>query len=110
MRSYLVQELRAIDMKTITSHLREHYKTPLEGLFWLPLPRNLWAETQKEHAQECGPYYMALELGQDWLKLELLVRSQQKLRCHCIVYADSRQREAMIDSVDELIRNRDIAV
>ncbi|WP_291318227.1 hypothetical protein [Desulfonatronospira sp.] len=111
MRSYMIQDIRPADMETITDYLRETgYKSPLEGIFWLPLPQELLGKAQKDHSGLCGPYYLALELGQDWLRLEFLVRSEQKLRCECIMYADARQREAMIDFVDELIRNRDVAV
>ncbi len=110
MRSYMIQDLKPRDMEKLVSHLQQNYKAPLEGLFWLPLPPEIWGSAQLEHAGECGPYYLALELGPDWVNLELLVRSEQRLRCSCITYADSRQREAMIDMVDELIKNRDISV
>ncbi|WP_291323615.1 hypothetical protein [Desulfonatronospira sp.] len=111
MRSYMIQDIKPADIHKITSHLQETgYKNPLDGLFWLPLPRSLWASDQEEHSHQCGPYYLALELGPDWLRLEFLVRSEQRLRCDCIKYADSRQREAMMEFLDQLIRNRDIAV
>ncbi len=111
MRSYMIQELRPADMDKITAFLHEKgYKCPLDGIFWLPLPVDLWGAEQQKHREECAPFYLALELGPDWIRLELLVRSEQKLRCSCIMYADSSQRETMIDFVDDLIKNLDIAV
>lgn len=111
MRSYMIQDITPRDMDTITTHLKETgYKSPLDGIFWLPLPESLLGKAQQEHNSQCSPYYLALELGQDWLRLEFLVRSEQRLRCDCIMYADPRQREAMMEFLDELIRNRDIAV
>ena len=110
MRSYLVQEISLLDMsKLLEAITREAYKNPVDGLFWFILPEHLLSRGQKEH-QGCGPHYLALEAGDNWLKLELLVRCEQKLRCDCIAYANPQQREFMINYLDQLIRNQDVRV
>jgi hypothetical protein len=110
MRSYIVQEINSSDMDKVLETLgREAYKVPMDGIFWFLVPENLLSSRQKEH-KDCGPHYLALETGQDWLKLELLVRCRQKLRCDCISYCTPDQREFMIEYLDQLIRNQDIRV
>ncbi len=110
MRSYLVQDINSSDMAKIVEAIKQKSnKMPVEGLFWISLPEELLSEKQKEH-QDCGPHYLAIEVGDNWLKLELLVRCEQKIRCDCISYADPEQREYMIDFLDQLIRNQDVRV
>ncbi|MFP4084457.1 MAG: hypothetical protein ACOCPS_06995 [Desulfonatronovibrio sp.] len=111
MRSYLVQEINDSDMTKILKSVTEKaYKIPMEGLFWITVPQNLLSQVQNEHQHQCGPHYMALETGKDWIKLELLVRCEQKIRCDCISYATPDQREFMIEYLDRLIRNQDVRV
>ncbi len=110
MRSYLIQEISELDMpKLMEAITREAYKIPVDGLFWIILPENLLSVEQKEH-RDCGPHYLAIEAGEDWFKLELLVRCEAKLRCDCISYCNPGQREFMINYLDQLIRNQDVRV
>jgi hypothetical protein len=110
MRSYLVQEINLSDMsKLLEAISQKSYKNPVKDLFWILLPENLLSPEQKKH-KECGPHYLALETGKDWLKLELLVRCEQKLRCDCICYCTTEQRRFMIEYLDQLIRNQDVRV
>ncbi len=111
MRSYLIQEINTSDMsKLLESLSQKAYKIPVDGLFWFILPENLLSQKQEEHKNDCGPHYLALEAGNNWLKLELLVRCEEKIRCDCITYANPEQREFMINFLDQLIRNQDVRV
>ncbi len=110
MRSYFIQEISPADMPKLLEALSSKaYKIPIKGLFWITLPRHLHSGKQLEHVK-CGPYYMAVEAGDDWLKLELLVRCEQKIRCECIAYATAEQRQYMMEYLDQLIRNQDVRV
>ncbi|WP_028575155.1 hypothetical protein [Desulfonatronovibrio hydrogenovorans] len=111
MRSYLIQEINNQDMPRILEKIKqEAFESPVEGLFWLALPGHLLSSEQSSHSADCGPHYMALETGPDWIKLELLIRCKQKIRCDCICYALPEQREHMINFLDQLIRNQDVRV
>lgn len=81
MRSLLFDELRATEVEAVTGYLdREAQASGLEGLYWLALPEDLWNESQfkglkEEPALAENGFRLAIEVGPDWLRLELLVRS-----------------------------------
>jgi hypothetical protein len=68
----------------------------MEDLYWLPVPKNLLTPIQKQHEHECGPYVLALEILDEALRLELLVRARNKLRCDCVAYAEQKLVNHMI--------------
>ncbi|CAM2057747.1 hypothetical protein DSUL_160106 [Desulfovibrionales bacterium] len=68
------------------------------------------ANEQQRHQKKCGPYCLSLEIFENRLELELLVRARQRLRCSCIAYATSAQREHCIDWLDTILRELDITV
>ena len=51
---------------------------------------------------------MALELGPDRLAAELLVRTRSRVRCDCIHYADERQRNWLVRTVDAIFEKLEI--
>lgn len=118
MRSYLLEDLYEDDIKKITNALNEmKLQGPLEGIFYLPLPEELLQPEQQDHLSECGPYFMALEvvegpseMSESQLKLELLVRGRNKMRCSCITYATAPQRKHMIEYLDQFIDELEISV
>lgn len=111
MRSYYVDELTEDDLRQIEARLTDKgFKGPLVGIYYIPFPREMLNDEQREHHDECGPYVLVLETGKDWLKLELLIRGQGKLRCSCISYCTSEQRCQMMDFLDNFIRELDIPV
>ncbi len=111
MRSYYIDELEPENVKKIEAALGDKgYAGAIDAIYFLPLPDDLLSDVQRAHQAECGPFFLALETGEDWIKLELLVRCKGKIRCSCIAYAEPRQREWLIDYLDGFIRSLDIPV
>lgn len=78
-------------------------------IYWLILPRDLLDGIQAEHA-DCQPFYFALELSQTALSCELLVRSLNHVRCDCMGYASPAQRNWLIQTVDDIGSQLEIAI
>ncbi len=111
MRSYFIDELAPEDVKRIKAHLdHKGLAGSLEGIYYLPVPEKLLSPEQQEHLAACGPFILPLETGEDWVRLEFLVRARAILRCSCVAYAHPALREYMVDSLDALIKELDIAV
>lgn len=108
MRQYLIDELRPADYEKIKVYLDQHFSvSEFEGLYWVTLEEGQLTEVQSAH-KECQPYYFALELLPDRLACELLVRSKQRIRCHCIQYASEAQRNWIIQKVDGIIEKLEL--
>lgn len=117
MRCYLIEDIKGPELEKIRAALVEKgYSGGLDDIFYLPLPEALLSDVQLAHAAECGPHVCVLEVLYDEvteegaLKLELLVRARGKLRCECVLYASSEQRAHMMNLLDDIIRQQDIAV
>ncbi len=111
MRNYLLEDIYEEDLKKITEALTElEFTGGLDGIFYIPVPDSLLQDEQKEHLGECGPYFMALEVLENELKLELLVRARNKLRCSCVCYATPEQRNHMLDYLDNFISDLEISL
>jgi len=105
MRSIVIDELSSPDVDRLSGHL-DQTLTPsgLSGVYWLELPENLLRPLQQEHRQSCGPHRVAVVVEEGCLRLELLVRPQESLRCECAAYASSAQRDFLLDYLDRLIK------
>ena len=102
MKQYVVDELRPADHETLRQFLQKKYgESVLEGLYWVPLDKSLYSPVQAEHKQ-CQPYYVALNLEPHLLAGELLVRTQNRVRCDCIAYATDAQRNWLMTLVDDM--------
>ena len=117
MRYYLIDELYLDQLQRIEKALDDRdLRGGIDGIWYLPVPEKMLSDEQRAHLGECGPYMLTLESGrvpeddQGWLKMELLVRARNKLRCSCLAYASSELRMHMIDYLDGLIRELDISV
>jgi hypothetical protein len=112
MRGYLIEDFYPEHLAKVLAALTEKgFAGPLDGIFYLPVPERLLTDTQREHADVCGPHMFVLEaVDESTLKLELLVRAQKKLRCECVLYASPAQREHIIGFLDAFIRQLDISV
>jgi hypothetical protein len=105
-RSYLLDELSPVDMASLQARLdqgRDKAVTAsgLAGLYWALLPEGLLTPLQAGHAG-CRPHRFAVELGADYLKVELLIRPVEGLRCPCCGLADPAQRAYILDWADRL--------
>lgn len=108
MRQYLLDEIRQQEMVAIRFYLKER-TTPsaLDEIFWLEIPKDLLSPVQWEH-HDCGPHYLAIEVGKDFLKFEFLVRSQKRFRCDCIEYATASQEDFLMAFARRLIQDLDL--
>jgi hypothetical protein len=102
MKQYVIDEIRPQDYGKIKTYLDETFSASgLDGLYWLPLEETLLSEVQQAH-RECAPFFMGLELTEDRLAGEFLVRTRKRVRCDCIQYADKRQRDWLIETMDAM--------
>ncbi|MGD9210560.1 MAG: hypothetical protein PVI90_07280 [Desulfobacteraceae bacterium] len=108
MKQYIIDELRLSDYQKIKTYLDDTFETgSMEGLYWMPLDRKLWSNTQAKHPQ-CQPFYVALDLTETQLSCEFLIRSHNRIRCECIHYADESQRNWIIRSIDAIFKKLEI--
>jgi len=111
MRSYRIDDLTTEDIAAVRARLNEmDLAAGMDGLYWLPVPQHMLTPVQQAHAESCGPFCLALEVDEDALRMELLVRARGMLRCECIVYAAPGLRAHMIDYLDGLLADLGIAV
>lgn len=108
MRAYLIDEISSSDMERARHYLMSRAEaSPLEGLFWLQVPKRLLTGIHLEHTQ-CQPYCVAIETGAHFVRFELLVRSRANHRCSCSSYASEEQRQFVIEFAEELLRELSI--
>ena len=55
-------------MEKLENWLKEQELLSIEHLYHFNLPPALLSPMQQEHAAECGPFYMAVETGRDWVR------------------------------------------
>lgn len=108
MRSYLVDELTFPLVLALEKHLKgQGLASPLEGLYWIPVPEAHLSPVQQAHLEQCGPYVLALELRDDAIRLEWLVRGLNRMRCECLDFASpalARQMEHWLNTLlDDLM-------
>jgi hypothetical protein len=103
MRQYLLDEIRKPDIDRIRHYLDEHaIRAGLEGIWWVELQQDQLNETQYTHP-DCQPFCFAIELGDDFVKFELLIRSRKTMRCPCIGYATNQQRDSIMGFADQML-------
>ncbi len=109
MRSLLIDELTPKDVAKIKDYLDSAaLTTGVRGLYWITLPEEKLSSLQKSH-MDCQPHKFAVELDDDWLKVELLIRPAAGLRCECCGMADQEQRAHILAWADDLIQRLDLA-
>jgi hypothetical protein len=103
MKQYVVDELKSQDIQVLGDYLDCHAEPAgVEGLYWLPIEEGLLAPGQQTH-DACKPFAFALELLPDRLVCELLVRTRNRVRCNCIAFANRKQREWLIETIDAVL-------
>ncbi len=105
MKQYVVDELRPDDFAAMQAYLTKHcHRAVIEGVFWLFLDDAVLSACQAEHTS-CQPFYVALELTRNQLACELLLRSEARLRCDCMAYANETQLAWLIAQIDAIFEN-----
>lgn len=108
MRQFVIDELSPMERDNIDSYLKRSLKQgPMVGLYWITLPDDLLSAAQQGH-DECGPFYFGVELEQEKVKFELLVRSTANLHCECIAHATPTQRQFVLDFIDKMLEEEKI--
>ena len=109
MKQYVIDELRPEDYAALKKYLDENFgQSVMEGIYWIPVESELLAKIQLAH-EECKPHYLALQLDPDQLACELLVRTPNRIRCDCIQYATEKQRNWLIEWIDNIFNRLEIA-
>ena len=102
MKQYVIDELRVADHKKLKAYLDDHYGPPSMGsIYWMPIDADLLSDTQKGH-RECQPHCLALDLDDNRLACELLVRTRNRMRCDCIDYATPNQCGWLMARIDSI--------
>ena len=77
MRCYLVDELQPEVIANLEAQLTKNgCQSGIERLYWLPLEKERLLPVQREHESSCGPHCLALEILDDAVRLEFLVRAK----------------------------------
>ena len=108
MKQYVIDELRPADYQKLKDYFNDHFSSsPVDGIYWLPLESDLLTVEQTEHS-DCHPLCVAIDLSNDRLSFELLVRSKNKMRCSCMGYATETQRNWLIQFADAVLEQLEI--
>lgn len=109
MRQIVIDELSPMERDNIDSYLKRSIKQgAMVGLYWLELPPDLLSEAQLGH-EDHGPFYLGVEVDDQSVKFELLVRSQTNLHCTCIAHASNSQRLFVLDFIDRMVKEEMIS-
>ncbi len=108
MKQYVIDELRMNDYEKIKAYMDMNFgSSGIEGLYQIPLAHDILSDVQKEHTT-CQPFYFAVELEPSRIACELLVRTNQRVRCDCITYSDEKQRNWFIRLLDDMFEKLEI--
>jgi len=108
MKQYTIDELRIEDYYKIRSYMEEfHNDKCIDGIYRIFLDKDILTQEQASHS-ECAPFYFALELSEQMVTFEFLVRAKNIIRCSCIRYADKRQLNWLIDYVNSVLNRLNI--
>lgn len=103
MRQFVIDQLSREEKSNLESYLKRTLTPgPMAGIYWLEVPDDLLSGDQREHGG-CGPYFFAVELEDESVTFELLIRSQSNLHCSCIAYATPAQRDHVLRFVDRML-------
>jgi hypothetical protein len=105
MRAYWIDEVSHSHMEVIQGFLKKNtLASIMRNLYWLQIPDDLLSDTQRRH-RDCRPHVVAVELGVDWIKLELLVRSLKNMHCTCPGYCTPLQRDYVINFANGMLED-----
>ena len=102
MKQYVIDELRQKDHELIKAYMEENLlSSDVDGIFWIQLDGKILTEIQKVHT-DCQPFYFAVELEPKRVIFEMLIRTQNKMRCSCMGYATDAQRNWLLRVADDI--------
>ncbi len=110
MKQYVIDELRHEDYGKVKTYMDENYGfSKIDGIYWIPLGKDILSETQKNHVK-CQPFYFAVDLEPSQMACELLVRTKENVRCNCIKYATEKQLNWFIQLMDAIFEKIGVMV
>jgi hypothetical protein len=102
MKQYVIDELRRKDYELIKAYMEENFlSSDVDGIFWIQLDRKILTEIQIAHT-DCQPFYFAVDLSPNLITFEMLIRTQNKIRCDCMGYATYTQRNWLLRLADDI--------
>ena len=105
MRQYLLDEISRDDIPRVRDYLNQHaVAARIEDIWWVDLQEDLLSPEQFEH-RDCRPHRFAVEVGDNFVRFEFLIRSLQTMRCSCIAYATRQQRDFIMAYADRLVED-----
>jgi len=108
MKQYVIDELRFDDYTKLKDYFEKNFIcASVSGVYWILIDDDMLSHTQSAHMQ-CKPFYFSVELDQQAVTFELLVRTKNNIRCNCIAYATKKQRNWCIDFADVIFEKLDI--
>ncbi len=108
MRKIVLDEISKADVEKVRSYLNGHAMlSEVEDLYWVELGEEELDEKQRRH-EACKPYRFAVEVCDESVHAEFLIRSATTMRCDCIGYATPRQRDVILRFCDTLIERSGI--
>ncbi|NJB66776.1 hypothetical protein GGQ74_000416 [Desulfobaculum xiamenense] len=109
MRLYCIDDLTEDNVKRLEATFDANgMKGSMDGMYWLDIPESLYTDEQTAHAAQCGPYSLGIETLENGVRMELLVRARNIIRCSCVAYATPEQRLYAIEWLDSALREQDI--
>jgi hypothetical protein len=101
----MLDEIARSDLPRVREYLNERAAaSSLADIWWVDLPEDLLSPEQFGH-QQCRPFRFAVELGENFVRFEFLIRSREKMRCTCIDYATRPQRDFILGYADRLVED-----
>lgn len=110
MKQYVIDQLSPADYEAVKAYLDKNFSASIMAqIYWIPLDQNILNEVQAEHT-ECQPFYFAIDLDQNQMVSELLIRTKNKMRCSCMSYANEKQRNWIIQFSDAVFDKLNIKI
>jgi len=106
MRSITLDELLSSEIDAVRDYLDKNaLASGVEDLYWIPLDISLWNERQRQAQVEtmADGFRLAVELGPQWVRFELLVRSESLLNIGG-GQADEQQTLFMLRWANDMVR------
>jgi hypothetical protein len=103
MRQVFFDELDKQDIERLVDDLNEKAQlSEVEGLYWVEMPHELLEPDQQEIRAD-HPFCFAVEIGESWVKFELLLRSRSNFRSTCSRYAGPDQQRYILEYANRII-------